>query len=284
MDEPLADEVHCEARRCADRAGGDRRHRLPPGGRAQPHPLDGREAEPDWLISRQRAWGSPLAMFVDKATGAPLDDAEVNARIVRLIAEAEGADAWFTRPARDFLGNRDPGNLREGRRSSSMSGSISGSTHAFVLEGARGQPLAGRSLSGRAPISTAAGSSCPRCWRPARPRGRARRSRRCMTHGFTLDEEGREDVQSRSKQQSVEPQDITRPASGAEILRLWAALVRLFGRPAHRHASSCRPPPTPTASCTQYPALSVGRAGELRAERRRSSVERNAAARALHPA
>jgi isoleucyl-tRNA synthetase len=65
------------------------------------------ETRPDWLISRQRAWGAPLAMFVDKETGQPLHDEAVNERIVSLI-KAEGADAWFSRPAGDFLGNHDP--------------------------------------------------------------------------------------------------------------------------------------------------------------------------------
>ena len=46
-------------------------------------------------------------MFVDKVTGHPLNDEQVNGRIHNLIA-AEGADAWFTRPSRDFLGNHDP--------------------------------------------------------------------------------------------------------------------------------------------------------------------------------
>src|SRR5205085_8838663 len=54
------------------------------------------EDRPDWLISRQRAWGSPLAMFVDKETGHPLHDDAVNQRIVEAM-KPEGAAAWFTR-------------------------------------------------------------------------------------------------------------------------------------------------------------------------------------------
>src|SRR5262249_2066302 len=77
------------------------------------HPAQGKnrirsmvETRPDWLISRQRAWGAPLAMFVEKESGKPLVDEAVNDRILKAIA-AEGADAWFTRPAGDFLGNHD---------------------------------------------------------------------------------------------------------------------------------------------------------------------------------
>ncbi|HYD46685.1 MAG TPA: class I tRNA ligase family protein, partial [Phenylobacterium sp.] len=65
------------------------------------------ESRPDWLISRQRAWGTPLAMFVDKETGQPLHDPEVDARILAAIREG-GADAWFDRPDADFLGAHDP--------------------------------------------------------------------------------------------------------------------------------------------------------------------------------
>ena len=59
---------------------------------------------PDWVLSRQRAWGVPLAIFVDKKTGKVLNDADVNARIGEAF-EAEGADAWFNSPPSRFLGN-----------------------------------------------------------------------------------------------------------------------------------------------------------------------------------
>src|SRR5262249_21051294 len=91
------------------------------------------EGRPDWLISRQRAWGTPLAMLVDKETGQPLHAAAVDARIMEAIA-GEGADAWFPRPAHDFLGNHDP------ERYEKIDDILdvwfdSGSTHAFTIEG-----------------------------------------------------------------------------------------------------------------------------------------------------
>ncbi len=56
---------------------------------------------PDWVLSRQRAWGVPLAIFVDRKTDEILNDPDVNARIVEAF-KAEGADAWFNSPPSRF--------------------------------------------------------------------------------------------------------------------------------------------------------------------------------------
>jgi isoleucyl-tRNA synthetase len=175
------------------------------------------ETRPDWLVSRQRAWGSPLAMFVDKTTGEPLRDEQVSARIVNLIS-AEGADAWFTRPARDFLGNHDADRYEKVEDILDV-WFDSGSTHAFVLENREGT---------RWPADLyLEGSDQHRGWfqssllEACGTRGRGPYEA-VLTHGFTLDEKG--EKMSKSLGNSVEPQDVTRE-SGAEILRLWVAMV-----------------------------------------------------------
>ncbi|MCK5519082.1 MAG: class I tRNA ligase family protein, partial [Alphaproteobacteria bacterium] len=58
----------------------------------------------DWCVSRQRVWGVPLAIFVNKTTGKPLRDEKVLQRITNIFEE-EGIDAWVNRPAQDFLGD-----------------------------------------------------------------------------------------------------------------------------------------------------------------------------------
>ncbi|MDB5446717.1 MAG: ileS [Phenylobacterium sp.] len=179
------------------------------------------EGRPDWLISRQRAWGSPMAMFVDKATGQPLHDAAVNARIVEIIAK-EGADAWFVRPVEDFLGGVDASRFEKIEDILDV-WFDSGSTHAFVLEG---RP------SDRQPTHSPAdlyleGSDQHRGWfqssllESSGTRGRAP-FKGVLTHGFTLDEKG--EKMSKSLGNTVDPQSVIKD-SGAEILRLWAAMV-----------------------------------------------------------
>ncbi|MFN3628008.1 MAG: isoleucine--tRNA ligase, partial [Parvibaculum sp.] len=96
------------------------------------------ETRPDWVLSRQRAWGVPLTIFVNKNDGSLLRDPEVNARIVDAVAK-EGADAWFERPASEFLGNTYKAEDYEKVTDILDVWFDSGSTHAFVLE-ARGLP------------------------------------------------------------------------------------------------------------------------------------------------
>jgi isoleucyl-tRNA synthetase len=175
------------------------------------------EGRPDWLISRQRAWGTPLAMFVDKETGQPLHDPDVDARILEAIRR-EGADAWFVRPARDFLGQHDP------ERFEKIEDILdvwfdSGSTHAFTLEGR---------ADSRWPADLyLEGSDQHRGWfqssllEACGTRGRAPYDA-VLTHGFTLDEKG--EKMSKSTGNTIAPQTIIKE-SGADILRLWAAFT-----------------------------------------------------------
>lgn len=175
------------------------------------------ESRPDWLISRQRAWGAPLAMFVDKDTGQPLHDPDVDRRIVDAIRE-EGADAWFNRPASDFLGNHDP------ERYEKVEDILdvwfdSGSTHAFTLEG--------RAHTRWPADLYLEGSDQHRGWfqssllESSGTRGRAPYDA-ILTHGFTMDEAG--EKMSKSKGNVVDPEQVIRE-SGAEIIRLWAAMI-----------------------------------------------------------
>jgi isoleucyl-tRNA synthetase len=95
-------------------------------------------SRPDWCVSRQRAWGVPIAVFVEKRSGEPLRDPAVVARIVEAF-KTEGADAWYASPPSRFLGDgRDPEDYEQVRDIVDV-WFESGCTHAFVLE-ARGLP------------------------------------------------------------------------------------------------------------------------------------------------
>ncbi len=170
-------------------------------------------ARPDWCISRQRAWGVPIAVFVERATGQVLRDPEVMARIVEAF-RAEGADAWYSSPPSRFLGNdRDPAAYEQVMDIVDV-WFESGSTHAFVLE-ARGLPWpADLYLEG---------SDQHRGWfhssllEAIGTRGRAP-FKAVLTHGFVLDEQGRK--MSKSLGNVTAPQQVI-DNSGADILRLW---------------------------------------------------------------
>ncbi|HEY1928360.1 MAG TPA: isoleucine--tRNA ligase [Caulobacteraceae bacterium] len=217
LDEPLNDAVH-GGRTLRETAleAIDATHFYPEAGRNRIRGMV--ESRPDWLISRQRAWGSPLAMFVDKSTGAPLDDAAVNGRIAEIIAR-EGADAWFTRPAADFLGNAYDPEAYEKVEDIVDVWFDSGSTHTFVLEG--------RERTRWPADLYLEGSDQHRGWfqssllEACATRGRAPYLG-VLTHGFTLDEKG--EKMSKSLGNAVDPNEVTR-AQGAEILRLWVALT-----------------------------------------------------------
>jgi isoleucyl-tRNA synthetase len=184
------------------------------------------ESRPDWLISRQRAWGTPLAMFVDKHTGQPLHDEAVDARILAAI-EQGGADAWYTTPDAEFLGAHDPARYEKIEDILDV-WFDSGCTHAFTLEPR--DPAQG--YTGDRPSHWPAdlyleGSDQHRGWFQSNllegsgTRGRAPYDA-VLTHGFTQDEHG--EKMSKSKGNTTDPAVVIKE-SGADILRLWVAMV-----------------------------------------------------------
>ncbi|VVT04130.1 isoleucine--tRNA ligase [Erythrobacter sp. EC-HK427] len=179
--------------------------------------VDGR---PDWVLSRQRAWGVPITLFVDRKSGEYLVDAEVNARIIAAV-KADGVDGWAEENAAHFLGEgRNPDDYE-------MVTDIldvwfdSGSTHAFVLESGVWPDL-------QSPADLyLEGSDQHRGWfqssllESCATRGRAP-YKAVLTHGFTMAADGRK--MSKSLGNTVDPLKVMEEY-GADIIRLWALSV-----------------------------------------------------------
>jgi isoleucyl-tRNA synthetase len=185
------------------------------------------ENKPDWVMSRQRAWGVPICVFVHKETKELLHDSSVDAAIAAAF-ESEGGDAWFKDGAKErFLGSR--------AKDYDMVMDVldvwfdSGSTHTYTLEDATHFPgLSGTKRKvdgGRDTVMYLEGSDQHRGWfqssllESCGTRGRAPFDI-VLTHGFVLDEKGQK--MSKSLGNVTAPQKVIEDA-GADILRLWVA-------------------------------------------------------------
>ncbi|HUL89731.1 MAG TPA: isoleucine--tRNA ligase [Pseudolabrys sp.] len=187
------------------------------------------ESRPDWVISRQRAWGVPIAVFVKEKPDGSVDilqDLDVELRIVQAF-EKEGADAWYKPGARErFLGKLANDSWKKVDDILDV-WFDSGSTHAFVLEDPVHFPtLVGikrKMDGGKDTVMYLEGSDQHRGWfhssllESCGTRGRAPFDV-VLTHGFVLDEDGRK--MSKSLGNVTAPQDVIKQ-SGADILRMW---------------------------------------------------------------
>ncbi|WP_373492379.1 isoleucine--tRNA ligase [Parasphingorhabdus sp.] len=178
------------------------------------------EGRPDWVLSRQRAWGVPIALYVDRKSGEYLNDPAVNARIIAAFRTG-GADAWFNADHQLFLGSAYALDDYEVVTDILDVWFDSGCTHSFVLE-------SGKWPEQQSPADLyLEGSDQHRGWfqssllESCGTRGHAP-YKAVLTHGMTLDKTGKK--MSKSLGNTLDPKKII-DVQGADILRLWAASV-----------------------------------------------------------
>jgi len=174
------------------------------------------EGRPDWCVSRQRVWGVPLPIFINKKTKEPLRDKKVIDRIAT-IYEKQGSDCWFTDDSKIFLGEEYNPNDYEKLNDIVEVWFDSGSTHSFVLEKRK-------DLKWPADMYLE-GSDQHRGWfhssllESCGTRGRAP-FESILSHGFVVDGKGMK--MSKSVGNVISPEDILKNY-GADILRVWVA-------------------------------------------------------------
>ena len=174
------------------------------------------EGRPDWCVSRQRVWGVPLPIFINKKTKEPLRDQKVVDRIAE-IYEKEGSDCWFTEDAEKFLGKEYDTKDFEQLKDIVEVWFDSGSTHSFVLEKRK-------DLKWPADMYLE-GSDQHRGWfhssllESCGTRGKAP-FKSILSHGFVVDGKGLK--MSKSTGNVISPEDILKNY-GADILRAWVA-------------------------------------------------------------
>ena len=178
------------------------------------------EGRPDWVLSRQRAWGVPITLFVNRKSGQYLCDGQVNARIIAAVRE-NGVDAWTEERAQEYLGaDYDAADFERVIDILDV-WFDSGCTHSFVLESGRWPGMqwpADLYLEGsdqhRGWFQSSLLQSCG-------TRGRAP-YQAVLTHGFTMDQKGMK--MSKSLGNTIDPLKVME-TNGADIIRLWALSV-----------------------------------------------------------